>query len=441
MIVPPELSWTHLLPTGLSYAPSERVGPLAEALQALGGDRRRRILVMANARHGAFPSLDAFHGLAALNCTGVKTEALRASGFDYVRRFAMLPRADRLRWLIPLDNAAVSAGALQLYGAVRATARAKHAVARSAARARLPIWYRDELLIACRETSPLESGLASVVGDQGVRLAISSGAPGPLARRKPSVAVVGQNGALLAVAKLAVSPVSEAMARQESSVLETLEAKMPSVRAPRVMFGGTLNGTYTLVQSAVHGRAPGTDLTDAHRRFLATLRLPERRPLPASDWGRALQRRVTSQRPDDPVLSHLFAAVQDALAAEALPAAVVHGDFAPWNLREQDGKLAAYDWENATIDGVAFVDEIHHRLVVGHLMHDWSAERAMRDIEALADSHRGRPEPAVVKAIAGACVLDFCLRLIEHGHTETDPIMIWYRELAARLQATIAVPA
>ena len=51
-----------------------------------------------------------------------------------------------------------------------------------------------------------------------------------------------------------------------------------------------------------------------------------------------------------------------------IPSTIVHGDFAPWNLREHNGQIAAFDWEYAELDGLPLVDQTHYELQVGYLL-------------------------------------------------------------------------
>ena len=48
--------------------------------------------------------------------------------------------------------------------------------------------------------------------------------------------------------------------------------------------------------------------------------------------------------------------VFERLAALKIRKAVVHGDFATWNLRAEDKGLVAIDWEWAEVDGIAGID-------------------------------------------------------------------------------------
>lgn len=432
----PNLVWTRLFPADASYE-SRSPARLPEALFGSAPDRRRRVLVSHREAAGSLPDLDGYDGLAAIDCRGLSAEKLHRAGFAYVRRFAMLPGSADLRWLIPLDSAAVSASAFHLFAAVRVATRIKHLLARGAARSGVPIWYRNSIWVAQRRTPPLAATIESLFPERRIALAMSSGAPGPAERRKPSLAVIDQTGRTMAFAKVAVSARSDALVRNEAAVLQGLPLAAPDALAPRAIFAGEIDGSFTLVQTPVSGRPPGPELTSAHHRLLDTLRRPEQKPLLETTWGRSIRDRVLAA-PQDRELVTAFDECNEALDGERVPTAVVHGDFVPWNLRGSQTSLAAYDWENASLEGVPLVDEIHHRLVVGHLMGGWGVERAMHDIDTAVARHGSRFRQRQALALVVAYLIEHTARLVDHAHEAHDPMLVWYREALGRTTARLA---
>lgn len=65
--------------------------------------------------------------------------------------------------------------------------------------------------------------------------------------------------------------------------------------------------------------------------------------------------------------------------------AVVHGDFAPWNLRTRLGKLIAIDWEWAEPDGIAGVDLGYGLLQEALLVKKRSPRQALDAVREAAD--------------------------------------------------------
>jgi hypothetical protein len=60
--------------------------------------------------------------------------------------------------------------------------------------------------------------------------------------------------------------------------------------------------------------------------------------------------------------------------------AVMHGDFAPWNLREKRGAASAIDWEWAREDGLAGVDLCYGLLQEALLVHRLAPRRALQAV-------------------------------------------------------------
>ncbi|HEX4794802.1 MAG TPA: hypothetical protein VH370_13470 [Humisphaera sp.] len=135
-------------------------------------------------------------------------ESLKRAGFTYIRRFAAIPNLRNTRWLVPLDSPAISSAAFSLYTPTRFSAKLKRAAARAAIRCHLPIWYRDEICIALPQAPAIETALAEQFPGQSIRLALSSGAPQGARNRRASALVLGDDGKLLAFAKLARSSIA-----------------------------------------------------------------------------------------------------------------------------------------------------------------------------------------------------------------------------------------
>jgi hypothetical protein len=57
-----------------------------------------------------------------------------------------------------------------------------------------------------------------------------------------------------------------------------------------------------------------------------------------------------------------------AIAEQKVRRSLLHGDFAPWNLRSDRGKLMAIDWEWGSLDGLGGIDLGHGLLMTGNLV-------------------------------------------------------------------------
>lgn len=415
------LTWTYLLPADAGYS-------LIGAPPTF-----RDLLALANVRHGkdvlcvwapkmadlSRISIDRFRALALVNPCRVPVTALRNSGFRHVRRYAVLPSLADARWFVPRDNVLVAEAALHMYAPYRLRARLLKLGAKLAIRMHLPLWHADELIIAAREPLPLERTLAKPFGEVEIRLAFSSGTPGPA--RKPVFQILRPNGHILGYAKLGITAMTACLIRREAGLLRSLSANFRVKEfAPALLFEGEAHGMPVAVQTAVSGKAGPIEPTLMHWRLLASLRSGERRPVAASHMFRNIERRVLQLANPVPAMNSALKSVRPVAEKLTLPATIVHGDFAPWNLRMQGRELRAFDWEYGEIDGIPLVDELHHDFQVGFLLRGWGLERASAYLRSVQISNHMGLQAAQVAALQVVYLLDVCSRRLEAGHSTDD---------------------
>lgn len=427
------LAWQCLFPADTSYA--VRGGPAwfhDLLLETARGSAAHRAVIVFEAS-GIIDVPGDTDAIVSVNARGLSVPALHRAGFGYIRRFAVVPGLQDARWYIPLETPAVAAGAFALYAPYRIPARLKRAAVILAARSRLPAWYRDEIVIAQRARPPLEEATQQRFPGVAIHLALSSGTPGP--SRKPTIGVLDARGKFMAVMKAAVSARSERLMRNEALTLARLQRDLPG-RAPRLLFEGVIDGSYVTVQSPVPGgRAPAA-LTPMHERFLASLAGREARPASSSAMVRSLHGRhaalidagFTLGGLDDvlPILDEL-----------TQPPSMLHGDFAPWNLRRYRGEILAFDWEYAEPAGLPMIDAFHHLLHTGILVHGWTAAEATRRLLQLVTTASTRLSPEQMRALAIVHLVDVLLRRREEGFGADAPLSAAYRDVYMRLHVLL----
>jgi hypothetical protein len=434
MTVPPALTWTCLFPGDASYLCEAAPTWLLEMLRPFEPSGRPvRISQGTCTRTAAAKHLD---GQVVINPKPSVERELKADGFNYIRRFAVLPSLRHARWFIPLDSGRISAGAFSLYTPARRSARIKQLGARALALTGLPLWYRDHVLIASRGTPPIERNIQGLFPNTEVRLALSAGAPEPARNRKPSLAVLDRSGRIVAIAKIGNSDLSQQITLHESAILRALANESDELAAstPRLLFAGDIDGQFLLVQSALAGKPTGPQLTPAYHHFLALLRCGEVKPVHQIAMFIELRERLYRLGEHGLQLLRSLDSLEPVLRSLRVPSTIVHGDFTPWNLRRSQGGLAAFDWEYATLDGLPLIDETHFRLQVGYLLHGWSEKRAAHELHVAAAG--AAPLIVMVKhATALQCIylIDMLARLLEEGYSPDDEMLTWYRRLLARL--------
>ena len=420
--------WRYLFPADAVF--------LENASAASTSAERSRDVVLTVRRDDPMPTtIEAFDGLVILGGRLMKARPADL-GLPYVRDYAVIPSLSRPRWLLPLDNGQVARGGFDMHPPYRSSARLKYTVARTAARLRLPGWYRDRLRIAQRRAPGLESRVREILGPDLFRLGFSGGRPG--AHRKPVFVGLGSDGRAMAFGKLAVNTGHEQRLRNEARALEHFgpPAWPHGAVAPALLFDGDVGGRYVVLASPLNGSRGSTQLSHRHRQFLASLQLKEPRTAASTDFIRALQQRHDAAVGDLPI-PDAMRTLLGVLADASIPGAMTHGDFAPWNTRIVGGSLSAFDWEWWCADSLPLLDEHHYALQSGFLLQGWDASTAFRYLEDHAKQLPLGIAARHVRALAGIGIIDYLLRLLEDGSSRARPLHRDYEIVLARLLASL----
>lgn len=444
MSFPRQLTWLHLLPADTVF--ECRSGPawlrdaLANRAQSAGG---RAVVAFGEQPH-VLPPIKSAAAFVGVNCPAISNRPLQEAGFTRIARFAVLPNWDNPRWFIPLASPAVSSAGFNLYTPARTSARLKRFAARVAVYSRLPVWYRDQIVIAQREPSPIERKIATLFPRQPLAFALSAGAPEGARNRKASAAVIGPAGQMLAFLKLSGSTLADQLLRGEATVLRALNA-LPELEGlvPRLLDAGEIDGTFVTIQAPLPGSPAPTPIVPAHRAFLDALTPAARVPPARTQVVRDLPGRIAALPEPQPQLAAALDASLAALADQRIRAGAIHGDFAPWNLRRHRGRIAAFDWEYGRLEGPAGLDEIHYRLQVGYLLENWTTDRAVNELaksEAL-DRYLSQPTEPARRALVALYLVDVLTRLFAEGYDATNDMVAWNLQLLSRVSTrTVAAP-
>lgn len=426
----PSCTWAHLFPSGTRFVGVRIPESLRDfAFRTQIGDEKRVLLAWKESR-ASLPNLDPYSGVVAINCRSVGVRELKASGFNYVRRFAAFPSFEDAQWFIPLDTPVISSQAFCLYTPLLLRAQIKSLGVRSIARAGLPLWYRDQITIAQRTPPPLEQTFQSVFPKRSIRLALSSGARAADSHRKPSIAAINRNGKVLGFGRLAGSPLSERSLQNEAEILPILAHRFGREwLGPKLLFSGDIDDNYAIVVSPVGGRLAGLKLSPGHHRFLSTLRSNEMKPAAATKLVRRLFSRVITE----PDIKPLFDTISPILEKLAIPSTIVHGDFAPWNIRKRPDGIVAFDWEAAELDGIPLFDELNHLLMVGSSMKRWTIDQAYERLTAFAASAPIGLCREQVLALEIVYLLTSLFQLRDAGYADDNDVVSLYRQLLMRL--------
>ncbi len=433
MNLPPALTWLQLFPRGIGVSCARNT---PQWLYDLLADRERNTAVSSPPRvltahakpwHELLVDLPQWEGVAAINCKDATTARLKSAGFHYVRRFAVVPSLEKARWFISLDSGAVAAASFNIYTPARRSAHIKRAVARLAARLHVPGWYGDQIVIASRQPPPLETTLATLFPNIDLRIGLSAGAPEPAINRKASGVVVDPRGNVLAIVKIAGTPVSRRIMEHEAVMLPALSDRSALEGAtPKLLFAGEIDGRYLTVQAPLAGKPAPAQMTAAHQQLLARLRCGPTKSAAATHMVSTLSQRLALLATPQPELLATLEQITPTLEQTTVTSTIVHGDFAPWNLRSHHGQISAFDWEYGELDGLPLVDETHFILQLGFQMENWTPQQAQQRLCEFAAARPLGLEPAQVSAIHAAYLLDQIVRLLGEGYETNHDMVAWY---------------
>jgi hypothetical protein len=363
----------------------------------------------------------------------ISEKQLLAAGFGYVRRFAVLPDLQTARWFVPLDSPAVSTAAFSLYSPARFSARMKVAAAKIAAYSRLPLWYRDQIIIAQQTAPSIERKMAELFAGTQVRLALSSGAPEPARNRKVSAAVIDMRGRIIGFAKIAGSELSLRLLRDESRALPELARR--NIGAPELLFAGEVDGALVTLQKPLQGKPVSSKMNQGKLALLASLRSPRQQFASESNLVTSLPERIDALTVDRAAeLRDALDEITPTLDQMRVPSTIIHGDFAPWNLREHDGRTVAFDWEYAELDGLPLFDQTHYALQVGYLLDNWNLTRACAFLSRMHEENDLGLSADQVRALHVVYLIDNLARLFAEGYDEnTNDMVGWYCRLLRQL--------
>lgn len=314
---------------------------------------------------------------AVLRSDATALEAVRAllapeGGGGPVRRYAVLPRPDRPRYVVPVGRHHAGAAHIRP-GAGRAQA-ATRAVLRPVLGLGAGRLLPGGLAVADgTDADPsLRRHLATALRRPDLDLAVALGGPRP--NRKPVLQLIDGDGTTVAWAKVAVDALTDRLVAHETEALAAHRSAPPLV-TPEVLASGTWRGHRYLVLAHLElaETAGDLDLTAEAVRAVAGPTADE--DVATSRWWLALVDRAGRGDEHGRALAALLGHLGPRLAGRRWPFGAWHGDLAPWNASWRGDRLVLWDWERSTSPVPLGIDLAHDRIQVAML----------RDGRSLAD--------------------------------------------------------
>lgn len=315
-----------------------------------------------------------------LNPSKTAPTDLTRQGYTNIHCLLALPSHNAPRWLLPLGNSHWTIGGVQIYTPYARKARMMKSFLATLIRTGWRGWARDRVLIASRETLPINALVADVTGERHPVFALSLG--NRIAIRKLTVQVMRPDGEVLGYIKLPLTSNATDKIRHEADTLERLW-KFPELRAniPRLLYAGEWGEAWILFQSPLDGEAGPANFTRMHADFLKTLWNAHRVEKPGrslveqigANWGTTAQALGTKW--DGLGREVLRRSARD-LERRTVRCGISHGDFAPWNTRVQGKRLLSFDWESTHWEAPTLWDIFHFDLqtemsLKKHLQHSF----------------------------------------------------------------------
>ncbi len=310
--------------------------------------------------------------LVSLDPSKNMTHDLARQAYTHTHRFIVLPSRNAARWLLPAGDGRRTLEGLQIYTPYALGARILKALFGAVMVTGWQRWARQRVLIASREPLPIEILVREVAGEPQPVFALSLGTPTRF--RKLAVQVMRPNGEILGYIKLPLTEAAAERVRAEAGVLERLwnfGALRPHI--PKVLYAGDWEDGYILFQSRGPSCPGPVEFGTLQEEFLRTLGSFHQVEKP----GHALVREVAARwRKAESLLdSRLRSLGEDVLTRASqeldgimVPCGIMHGDFAPWNTRVENGHLYVFDWESAAWDAPVSWDIFHFHVQVASLL-------------------------------------------------------------------------
>lgn len=344
-------------------------------------------------------------------------------GHRVVARYAVVPSVERAKFLLPLASRRVGVASTLAYNAlrpprVRANRLAVGVLAGLGATrlARMPVLTVAAPAAADPAELLLTAGLARTEG-RPLHAAIGIRPPDP--HHKPTLQLFDDRGTAWAYAKVGWNEATRAMVRAEAAALRELPragGDLPD--APRLLREvGWGDLAVTLVEPMPAGVRR---LAHPERPALAAMLAVARRggpptaprPLAGSPFLADLTARAA--RAGGPVVAAV-AALADRDGTTALEFGHWHGDWVPWNLGSQLGRLYAWDWENSGPARPVGFDLAHQGFQSALSLGGRPAAQAADEMAQVLARH-GRSlglDPARCRLVADAYLVELWLRTAE----------------------------
>jgi hypothetical protein len=325
----------------------------------------------------------------------VRTDGAVPAGYVPVERFAVVPSLARPRFLVPLDSRRAAWASTSRYNALRpAKVRAARAVIGAGMRVGAGQWALRDRLVVCVAAGAAEGPLEELLISRHLRrvlgapdLVMGIGVREPQPNRKPTLQLLDTTGEVRGYVKIGWSQLTRELVRNEAAALRGCAGRpLRDLQVPKVLASGRWNDLDVVATSPLPTgvrrhrpalRPPPVAVT----RQLAATDGGRRLPLAASPyWSRARERVAGAAGAAGgevaTTLERCLHRIERRCGDTRLAFGRWHGDWVPWNLAWQDGRLFGWDWEHSDGDAPLGFDLLHWQFQVAFVQQRRSAAEA-----------------------------------------------------------------
>ena len=349
--------------------PAPTDGEVRRAIDVFIGPAPQRLII----RQESVIPLDRGSVVICFSPSRSLQRSLIRAGYPYSCEFSVLPNPEQPRWLLPVGSVPTMLSGLGIYTPFARRGRLLKASLAGAIAFGWKGWSRTKVLLAADKPLPLQAMVTEVTGEQRPVFAMSLGQRERF--RALTVQIMRPTGGVLGYIKLPLTDAATQSLRHEAKVLTWLWNKVPRIRGhiPQVLHSGEWNGGFVLFQSSGPRKRGPNGFGRMHTQFLENLWQAQSVAKP----GPVLVEKVAARwREIEPQLETEWRNLGQAALREAglqlerttVSCGVMHGDFAPWNTRQQDDRLFAFDWESARFDAPTLWDVFHFKEQVTFLL-------------------------------------------------------------------------
>ena len=276
---------------------------------------------------------------------------MESNGFTYIQEYSILPDRAKPRWLLPVKKSLMLSG-LKLYAPYSIKGRFLKSLLSGMIYLGWKGQTRSRVLLASRTPLAFQALVSEITGELQPEFALSLGNEDYY--RSLVVQAMCPTGEILGYIKIPLTTAAAELVRNEATVLDHLWERSSSLREhiPRVLYSGEWGNDFILFQSAGPLKPGPQRFGKMHVEFLKLLELVDFVERPAAPFIEDLEKCWNDATPHlDPECQRLgcdaLKRAGQLLSERRLRCGLMHGDFAPWNTRQQDNHLFVFDWESA----------------------------------------------------------------------------------------------